>query len=90
MLKIKLFPQGKKHQRSFKIIVAEARSKVNSTYADLLGFWYPFTKTITIDKDKLKLWQDRGAQLTIGVDKLIAPDKYPRKKKTVKTVAPQQ
>ena len=84
MLKIKLYPRGKKHQRTFRIVVAERRSKFNGKFVQGLGFWTPQTKTIQIDQAKLKQWQLNGAQLTIGVDKLINPDKYPRRKK-VKT-----
>jgi len=84
MLKIKLYPRGKKHQRTFRIVVAERRSKFNGKFVQDLGFWTPQTKTIQIDQAKLKQWQLNGAQLTIGVDKLINPDKYPRRKK-VKT-----
>lgn len=90
MLKIKLMPVGKKHQRSYKIVVAESRSKVNSTYVDDLGYWYPFTKTVNLDQDKLHQWQAKGAQVTLGVDKLLTPEKYPHKKKIVKEAASQQ
>ena len=75
MLKIKLFPQGKKHQRSFKIVVNECHSKMDGKYIEDIGFWYPFTKTVTIDQAKLKQWQKNGAQLTVGVKKLIQPEK---------------
>ena len=81
MLKIKLYPRGKKHQRTFRIVVAERRSKFNGKFVEDLGFWTPQTKTIQIDQAKLKQWQVNGAQVTIGVDKLINPDKYPRQKK---------
>ena len=87
MLKIKLFPQGKKHQRSFKIVVAEARSKTNGNYVESIGYWYPFTKTIELNKEKLSTWQKNGAQLTVGVEKLISPEKFPNKKKPVTTAA---
>lgn len=82
MLKIKLFPQGKKHQRSFKIVVNECRTKMNGKFIADLGFWYPFTKTVSIDQEKLKYWQKNGAQLTIGVDKLVHPEKHLPLKKT--------
>jgi len=82
MLKIKLYPRGKKHQRTFRIVVAEGRSKFNGKFVDDLGFWTPQTKTIQIDQVKVNQWTKNGAQITIGVDKLLHPDKYPRKKKT--------
>lgn len=81
MLKIKLFPRGKKHQRSFRIVVAEARSKSNGNFVADLGFFTPQTKTLNIDKEKLNQWIKNGAKLTYGVDRLLNPDKFPKKVK---------
>ncbi len=86
MLKIKLFPKGKKHQRTFRIVASEARSKFNGNFVQDLGFWTPQTKTLEINKELLEKLQKEGAQVTLGVDKLLNPDKYPRKKKTVEEV----
>lgn len=82
MLKIKLAPRGKKHQRTFRVVISEARSKSNGSFIDDLGFYTPQTKTVQLDNTKLKEWLAKGAQLTTGVDKLINPDKYPKKTKT--------
>jgi small subunit ribosomal protein S16 len=84
MLKIKLKQNGKIHQRSFRIIVAPDRSKVNGNFVDDLGFYTPQTKTLQIDKEKLAKWIKNGAQVTEGLDKLLNPDKHPRKKKNKK------
>lgn len=81
MLKIKLKPKGKIHQRSFRIVVSPDRSKSNGKFVDDIGFYTPQTKTLQIDKEKLAQWVKNGAQMTEGVDKLLNPDKYPRKKK---------
>ncbi len=84
MLKIKLYPRGKKHQKTFRIVVAEAKTKFNGKYVEDLGFWTPQTKTIQIDKKKVEEWQKKGAQLTVGVDKLLNPASHPNKKKVKK------
>jgi len=83
MLKIKLAPRGKIHQITYRIVVAQDRSKLNGSIIDDLGFYTPQTKTIQIDKQKLADWQKNGAQLTDGVDKLLNPSKYPKKIKKV-------
>ncbi|MBI2465346.1 30S ribosomal protein S16 [Candidatus Shapirobacteria bacterium] len=87
MLKIKLFPKGKKHQRTFRIVVAESRTKFNGKFVDDLGFYTPQTKTLDVNKEKLQTWTKNGAQLTLGVDKLLNPDKYPKKVKVKPKVA---
>ncbi len=84
MLKIKLQTRGKKHQRTFRIVLAEARSKADGKFIDDLGSYNPITKEMSLDKDKMKKWIKNGAQLTTGVDKLLNPGKYPKKKKKVK------
>ena len=81
MLKIKLKPNGKIHQRSFRIVISPDRSKSNGKFIDDIGFYTPQTKTLQIDKAKLAQWLKNGAQLTEGVDKLLNPDKYIRVKK---------
>ena len=86
MLKIKLKLTGKIHQRSFRIVVSPDRSKSNGKFIDDLGFYTPQTKTLQIDKAKMAQWLKNGAQITLGVDKLLNPDKYPRKKKRIKKI----
>lgn len=81
MLKIKLSPRGKKHQRTFRVVIAEGRSKNDGKYIEEIGFYTPQTKTIQIDQKKLEQWQKNGAQITLGIDKLLNPSKYPNKKK---------
>jgi len=81
MLKIKLSPRGKKHQRTFRIVVTEARSKIERNFIDDLGFFTPQTKTLNLDQDKFSRWLKNGAKVTLGVDKLLHPDLHPRKTK---------
>ena len=83
MLKIKLAPRGKIHQITYRIVIAQDRSKLNGPVIDDLGFYTPQTKTFEINKQKLADWQKKGAQLTYGVDRLLNPSKYPKKVKTV-------
>ena len=87
MLKIKFAPRGKKHQRTFRLVVAEARSKYNGNFVDDLGFYTPQTKTFQVDQEKLAQWIKKGAQITLGVDRLLNPDNHPAKKKIVKAKA---
>lgn len=84
MIKVKLLPRGKKHQITYRIVIAQDRSKFDGKFIDDLGFYTPQTKTLSFDKEKLADWQKKGAQLTVGVDKLLNPDKYPKKIKVKK------
>jgi len=84
MLKIKLSPRGRKHQISYRIVINPDRSKNNGKFIDDIGFYTPQSKTLKIDQVKFKAWQKKGAQVTVGLDKLLNPDKYPPKPKKKK------
>ena len=66
MLKIKLFPTGKRNQRKFRIVIAEARSKREGKYLEVLGFYDPLTDpaTLSLDKERYRRWIEKGAQPT--------------------------
>jgi small subunit ribosomal protein S16 len=85
MIKIKLLPRGKKHEITYLIVVAESRSKSDGKFIADLGFYTPQTKTLELDKKSMADWQKKGAQVSEGVDKLLNPDKYPKKIKAKKT-----
>lgn len=75
MLKVKLFIRGKKHQRTYRIVVAEAKPKRDGKFVDDLGYWNPIVNELKIDKKKLEYWINHGAQLTEGVRKLLVNPK---------------
>ncbi|RLC33557.1 30S ribosomal protein S16 [Candidatus Shapirobacteria bacterium] len=81
MLRIRLFPKGKKHQRTFRIVVAERRTKANGRFVEDLGYYTPQTKVLKINKEKMDKWIKQGAQISLGVNRLLDPKKYPKKKK---------
>lgn len=66
MLKIKLSRTGKTSRPSYRIIVAEARSKNDGKVIDTIGNYNPLTNpaTINLDKEKYNTWIKSGAQPT--------------------------
>lgn len=72
MLKIRLTRTGKRGQPSYRIVVAERRSRRDGKSIDSLGFYNPLTKPATIKLDKLKYqnWLAKGAQPTPTVRSL--------------------
>jgi small subunit ribosomal protein S16 len=85
MLKIRLARLGKKHQPFYRVVVTEARSKRDGKVTDLVGYYDPKTQppTVKLDREKLQLWQTRGAQLTPAVTQLLEskPTKQAKKAK---------
>jgi len=73
MLKIKLTRRGKRGQAYYRIVVAEAKSKRDGKYTDLLGTYNPMIsdKQITLDITKYQDWLKKGAQPTLTVKSLF-------------------
>ena len=72
MLKIKLYRVGKRNQPSYRIVIAEARSKSNGDYVEAIGHYNPLTKpsTVTLDTKAYQAWLAKGAQPTETVRRL--------------------
>ena len=75
MLAIKLQRVGKKHQPSYRFVVAEKRSKMAGPPVEDLGSYNPFTKTSSLNKDRVSYWIKMGAQPTVSVHNLLIEQK---------------
>jgi small subunit ribosomal protein S16 len=73
MVTIRLFRQGKKNQPFYRIVVTDKRKKRQGKYIEAIGFYNPLKEpaVIKIDYQKLKFWQERGADLSDGLKKLL-------------------
>jgi small subunit ribosomal protein S16 len=71
MLKIKLSPVGKKHDRQYRIVVMEEHSKITGTTIADLGFYNPKSKKVDIEHTEVTKWLKNGAQPTPTVRDLL-------------------
>lgn len=71
MLAIKLQRIGRKHQPSYRVVVAEKKSKLKSPPVEDLGSYSTFTKVVTINKDRAAYWLGVGAQPTLVIYNLF-------------------
>lgn len=71
MLAIKLRPVGKKHQKTYRVIVAEKRSKLDGRFVDDLGWMNPHTDTFNVKVEAAKKWISNGAQPTPSVHNIL-------------------
>ena len=71
MLAIKLQRIGKKHQPSYRLVVAERRSRMPGPPVEDLGFYNSSTKTFQAKKDRVLHWVKVGAQPTDSVHNLL-------------------
>lgn len=70
MLAIKLKSTGRRNQRTFRIIVKEARAKLGGKVVEDLGWYNPHTNEFKINKERIDYWVSKGAQPTNSVRKL--------------------
>lgn len=71
MLSIKLKRVGKKHQATFRVIVAERRSKVDGNFIEDIGWWNPHKNDYSLNAEVAKKWIGNGAQPTDSVHNLF-------------------
>lgn len=71
MLAIKLQRIGKKHQPSYRVVVAERRSKLGGQPVADIGSYNLRTKTLSVPKEKLEPWLKVGAQPSVTVHNLF-------------------
>lgn len=71
MLAIKLQRVGRKHQPSYRIVVAEKRSKMAGPPVEELGFYDPLTKEKSANAERVKYWMGAGAKPTATVNNLL-------------------
>jgi small subunit ribosomal protein S16 len=75
MLAIKLQRVGKKHQPSYRLVVAEKKSKMAAPPVEDLGSYSPFTKAAVFNKERITHWMKMGAQPTLTVHNLLVEKK---------------
>jgi small subunit ribosomal protein S16 len=75
MLAIKFKRVGRKHQPSFRIVIAEKRSKRDGLSIDDIGFYNPITKEFGVKKERLEHWLKFGAKPTPTVHNLLVNHK---------------
>lgn len=85
MLAIKLQRIGKKHQPSYRLVVALKRSKMAGPPVEYLGSYNPRSKEVSFDKEKILYWISKGAEPTVTVHNLFIKNQIiSGKKKLVK------
>ena len=72
-VKIRLAQRGKKKTRTYRVVVADARSPRDGKFIEDLGFYNPHDNpsTVDIDIEKAVSWLDKGAQPSDRVQKLL-------------------
>jgi small subunit ribosomal protein S16 len=74
MVAIRLRRAGSKKRPFFRVVVADSRAARDSSFVEILGHYNPRTKPalVTVDKERVAYWIEKGAQPSDSVRTLIA------------------
>ena len=74
MLMIRMRRVGAKKKPRFRVVVTEGHSAADGAFLEVLGHYNPAAdpETIEVDRQRLRYWVDRGAQLTDTVRTVVA------------------
>ena len=72
-VKVRMTRTGSKKRPFYHIVAMNSESRRDGRPLEYLGYYNPCTNpgTISIDADKLKAWQEKGAELTDTVRSLV-------------------
>ncbi|MFH7882612.1 MAG: 30S ribosomal protein S16 [Candidatus Aenigmatarchaeota archaeon] len=81
MLVIRFQPVGKKHQKIFRIVLQEKRSKLSGKIIAKLGWWDPRKKEGEFDKERINFYITNGADVSDSVWNLLIKKRIIKGKK---------
>lgn len=73
MIKLRLRRMGAKHQPTYRIVVADARSPRDGRFIEVIGFYNPRSEPaeMRVDAERAKYWLQHGAQPTDTVRSIL-------------------
>lgn len=72
MITIRLSRFGRKKAPFYRVVVVDSRKKATGQVLEVLGTWNPIKKVTDIKNEKVKIWVEKGAQVSATVKKLLA------------------
>ncbi len=71
MLAIRFKPLGRKHSKMYRVVVTYKRSHPTKKFLESLGWYNPYTKEVSIDKEKLQKYLDLNIEISDSVRSLL-------------------
>jgi small subunit ribosomal protein S16 len=71
MVTIRLSRYGRKKAPFYRVVAVDSRKKTKGSVLEFLGTWNPIKKEVKIEKEKVKSWVSKGAQISATVKKLL-------------------
>lgn len=74
MLKIRLRRMGSNRRPVYRVVVSDGRQTPTAAVLEEVGFYNPRSNPaeVTLNRDRIKYWLERGAQMSETVQSLVA------------------
>lgn len=76
MVKLRLKRTGKKFYATYKIVAADARSPRDGKFIEELGYYYPNSKKLVLNKELIIKHLNNGAKPSDTVRNLLKQDNF--------------
>ncbi len=71
MLTIRLSRIGKKKKPMYRLVISENAKDTQGRALEILGSYNPFTKELTVEKDRIEHWIANGSKMSPSVNNLL-------------------
>lgn len=86
MLRIRLTRTGKKHQPTYRIVVAEHSAPIKGKFVEIVGYYLPTRKpkVLEVNADRIQYWVGHGAVASDTVHNLLVDKGVLTQKRNIK------
>lgn len=71
MLSLRFARSGRRNLAFYRVVLTEKSKPCDSGYIKILGWYNPHTKEVSLDKEEILSWIDKGAETSNSVAKLL-------------------
>jgi ribosomal protein S16 len=67
MLIIRFQPIGRKHNKQYRVVVAEKQKAVSKNVTEILGWYNPYTKASKLDTERVNYYVEKNIEMSESV-----------------------
>ncbi len=71
MLSIRFKPIGRKHNKSYRIVLTTKTAHVSKKFIEILGWYNPYTKDSSVNKERVAHWLSLNVETSDSVASLF-------------------
>jgi small subunit ribosomal protein S16 len=71
MIIIRFQPKGKKHNKFYRIVVAQKEKHVSKKFIEILGWYNPYNKEASFNKERISYFLENNTSMSESVKSLF-------------------